>query len=64
MISDQLRTYVERKFAHDSPFCKDVLLALQVGQNVVFMGRNRQPWEIMALKKIQAAVDTGNMPDD
>jgi hypothetical protein len=66
MIRDKLRTFVERTFAHDVEFCKDVLLALQVDQNVVFLGqdRNRKPWEIMALKRIQQARDAGNMPEE
>lgn len=55
MIDSQLRQFVEQSFPNDPEFCKDVLLALKHGQNVVFLGQNqnRPPGEIMALKKIQ-----------
>jgi hypothetical protein len=46
---------VEQSFPSDPEFCKNVLLSLKHGQNVVLLGKNqsRAPWEIMALKKIQ-----------
>jgi hypothetical protein len=55
MIDSKLRQFVERSFPNDPEFCKNVLLSLKHGQNVVLLGKNQNspPWEIMALKKIQ-----------
>jgi hypothetical protein len=64
MIPNNLRRLAEQKFTNDPEFCKDVLLALELDQNVVFLGQNqnREPWEIMALKEIQKAKETGVIP--
>jgi hypothetical protein len=55
MIDSKLRQFVEQSFPNDPEFCKNVLLSLKHGQNVVLLGKNqnRARWEIVALKKIQ-----------
>jgi hypothetical protein len=66
MITEKLRQLVEKTFARDPEFGKDVILALKLERNLSFLGkdRKREQWEIAALSKIQQAHETGVIPDE
>ena len=71
MIDDDLKRLVERTFpdafgepGDDAAFRQAIFDALEAGSSLSFLGKDlgREPWEIVVLKKIQDAHQTGNIP--